>query len=66
MRYDYFIYVSVPGNPFLEEPYKGACYGIFLQTLQARKPPSVEDLVFCTVSAFHTPIQDLCLIFKRF
>ncbi|KAF5888966.1 HEAT repeat-containing protein 6, partial [Clarias magur] len=41
--------ISVPGNPYLEEPYKGVCYRIFLQTLQSRKPPSVEDLVFCTV-----------------
>ncbi|KAK3555756.1 hypothetical protein QTP86_028957, partial [Hemibagrus guttatus] len=40
---------SVPGNPFLEEPYKGLCYRIFLQTLLSRKPSSVEDLVFCTV-----------------
>lgn len=66
MRNNYFIYISVPGNPFLDEAYKGACYGIFLQTLQARKPPGVEDLVFCAVSAFHTPIQDLHLRFRRF
>ncbi|MCI4386378.1 hypothetical protein PGIGA_G00061630 [Pangasianodon gigas] len=43
------ICISVPGNPFLEEQYKGVCYRIFLQTLQSRKPHSVEDLVFCTL-----------------
>ncbi|XP_026794169.3 HEAT repeat-containing protein 6 [Pangasianodon hypophthalmus] len=43
------ICISVPGNPFLEEPYKGVCYRIFLQTLHSRKPHSVEDLVFCTL-----------------
>ncbi|XP_060792411.1 HEAT repeat-containing protein 6 isoform X2 [Neoarius graeffei] len=41
--------ISVPGHPFLEEPYKGVCYRMFLQTLQSRKPPNVEDLVFCTL-----------------
>lgn len=50
--------VSVPGHPFLEEPYKGVCYRMFLQTLQSRKPPNVEDLVFCTVSTFHTAAED--------
>lgn len=41
--------ISVPGHPFLEEPYKGVCYRIFLQNLQSRKSSSVEDLVFCTL-----------------
>ncbi|TSP68491.1 HEAT repeat-containing protein 6 [Bagarius yarrelli] len=41
--------ISVPGHPFLEEPYKGVCYKIFLQNLQSRKPSSVEDLVYCTL-----------------
>uniref|UniRef100_A0A8C1S9U6 HEAT repeat-containing protein 6 n=1 Tax=Cyprinus carpio TaxID=7962 RepID=A0A8C1S9U6_CYPCA len=42
--------LSVPGQPYLEEPYKGVCYGILLRTLQSPKPPDVEDIVFCTVS----------------
>ncbi|KAF7697323.1 hypothetical protein HF521_005741 [Silurus meridionalis] len=41
--------IGVPGNPFLEEPYRGVCYKIFLQILQSRKPSSVEDLVYCTL-----------------
>ncbi|XP_060747166.1 HEAT repeat-containing protein 6 [Tachysurus vachellii] len=43
------ICVCIPGNPFLEDPYKGVCYRIFLQTLQSRKRSSVEDLVFCSL-----------------
>ncbi|XDV39080.1 hypothetical protein PO909_008371 [Leuciscus waleckii] len=42
--------LSVPGQPYLEEPYKGVCYGILLRTLQSPKPPDVEDIVFCSVS----------------
>uniref|UniRef100_A0A672T663 HEAT repeat-containing protein 6 n=1 Tax=Sinocyclocheilus grahami TaxID=75366 RepID=A0A672T663_SINGR len=42
--------LSVAGQPYLEEPYKGVCYGILLRTLQSPKPPDVEDIVFCTVS----------------
>ncbi len=45
-----FLCTSVPGQPYLEEPYKGVCYGILLQTLQSPKPPDVEDIVFCAVS----------------
>ncbi|KAK2873041.1 hypothetical protein Q8A67_022938 [Cirrhinus molitorella] len=41
--------LSVPGQPYLEEPYKGVCYGILLRTLQTPKPPDVEDIVFCTL-----------------
>uniref|UniRef100_A0A8C2EEW4 HEAT repeat-containing protein 6 n=1 Tax=Cyprinus carpio TaxID=7962 RepID=A0A8C2EEW4_CYPCA len=41
--------LSVPGQPYLEEPYKGVCYGILLRTLQSPKPPDVEDIVFCTL-----------------
>ncbi|XP_067231786.1 HEAT repeat-containing protein 6 [Chanodichthys erythropterus] len=41
--------LSVPGQPYLEEPYKGVCYGILLRTLQSPKTPDVEDIVFCTL-----------------
>ncbi|XP_077051103.1 HEAT repeat-containing protein 6 isoform X2 [Siphateles boraxobius] len=41
--------LSVPGQPYLEEPYKGVCYGILLRTLQSPKPPDVEDIVFCSL-----------------
>ncbi|XP_043077766.1 HEAT repeat-containing protein 6 isoform X2 [Puntigrus tetrazona] len=41
--------LSVPGQPYLEEPYKGVCYGILLRTLQSPKPPDVEDIIFCTL-----------------
>uniref|UniRef100_A0A671P9F2 HEAT repeat-containing protein 6 n=1 Tax=Sinocyclocheilus anshuiensis TaxID=1608454 RepID=A0A671P9F2_9TELE len=41
--------LSVAGQPYLEEPYKGVCYGILLRTLQSPKPPDVEDIVFCTL-----------------
>ncbi|XP_051960430.1 HEAT repeat-containing protein 6 [Xyrauchen texanus] len=41
--------LSVPGQPCLDEPYKGVCYGIQLRTLQYPKPPNVENIVFCTL-----------------
>uniref|UniRef100_A0AAR2LQE4 HEAT repeat-containing protein 6 n=1 Tax=Pygocentrus nattereri TaxID=42514 RepID=A0AAR2LQE4_PYGNA len=41
--------LGVPGHPYLEESYRGACYRIFLQTLQSPKPSNVEDMVFCTL-----------------
>lgn len=41
--------LSVPSQPYLEEPYKSVCYGILLQTLQSTKPPDVDDIVFCTL-----------------
>lgn len=42
--------LSVSGQPYLEEPYKGVCYGILLRTLQSPNLPNVEDIIFCTVS----------------
>ncbi|XP_056586118.1 HEAT repeat-containing protein 6 [Triplophysa dalaica] len=41
--------LSVSGQPCLEDPYKGVCYGILLRTLQSPKPPNVEDIIFCTL-----------------
>ncbi|XP_036444533.1 HEAT repeat-containing protein 6 [Colossoma macropomum] len=41
--------LGVPGHPYLEESYRGACYRIFLKTLQSPKPSNVEDMVFCTL-----------------
>ncbi|KAI4884289.1 hypothetical protein NFI96_019994 [Prochilodus magdalenae] len=41
--------LGVPGHAYLEETYKGACYRVFLKTLQSPKPSNVEDMVFCTL-----------------
>nr|XP_055036304.1 HEAT repeat-containing protein 6 [Misgurnus anguillicaudatus] len=41
--------LSVSGQPYLEDPYKGVCYGVLLRTLQSPKPPNVEDIIFCAL-----------------
>ncbi|XP_060114968.1 HEAT repeat-containing protein 6 [Heteronotia binoei] len=39
--------LSVPGQLYLEEPYKEICFHTFLNVLQSSKGPSVDDITFC-------------------
>ncbi|XP_004608914.2 HEAT repeat-containing protein 6 [Sorex araneus] len=39
--------LSVPGQPYLEEPYQSVCFRAFLTTLQAPQSPDTDDITFC-------------------
>ncbi|XP_054448961.1 HEAT repeat-containing protein 6 [Pteronotus mesoamericanus] len=39
--------LSVPGQPYLEEPYQSICFHAFLTTLQSPKSPDMDDITFC-------------------
>lgn len=39
--------LSVPGQPYLEEPYQNICFQAFLTTLQAPKSSAMDDITFC-------------------
>uniref|UniRef100_A0A2K6EL34 HEAT repeat-containing protein 6 n=1 Tax=Propithecus coquereli TaxID=379532 RepID=A0A2K6EL34_PROCO len=39
--------LSVPGQPYLEEPYQNICFQAFLTTLQSPKSPDMDDITFC-------------------
>ncbi|XP_069040260.1 HEAT repeat-containing protein 6 isoform X2 [Lepisosteus oculatus] len=41
--------LGIPGQPYLEEPYRNICFRTFLQVLQSAKPPGVDDIMFCTL-----------------
>ncbi|XP_066551798.1 HEAT repeat-containing protein 6 [Amia ocellicauda] len=43
--------LGMPGQPYLEEPYRGVCFRTFLQMLQSPKPLGVDDIIFCTLLA---------------
>lgn len=40
---------SVPGQPYLEEPYQNICFQAFLTILQSPKSPDMDDITFCMV-----------------
>lgn len=40
---------SVPGQPYLEEPYQNICFQVFLTTLQSPKSSDMDDITFCMV-----------------
>lgn len=40
---------SVPGQPYLEEPYQNICFQAFLTTLQSPKSSDMDDITFCMV-----------------
>ncbi|XP_057570875.1 HEAT repeat-containing protein 6 isoform X2 [Hippopotamus amphibius kiboko] len=39
--------LSVPGQPYLEEPYRNICFQAFLTTLQTPKSSDMDDITFC-------------------
>nr|XP_014717737.2 LOW QUALITY PROTEIN: HEAT repeat-containing protein 6 [Equus asinus] len=39
--------LSVPGQPYLEEPYQNICFQAFLTTLQSPKSSDMDDITFC-------------------
>ncbi|XP_015282207.1 PREDICTED: HEAT repeat-containing protein 6 [Gekko japonicus] len=39
--------LSVPGQLYLEEPYKEICFRTFLNVLQSSKGPGVDEIIFC-------------------
>ncbi|KAG7484798.1 hypothetical protein MATL_G00054150 [Megalops atlanticus] len=41
--------LGIPGQPYLEEPYRGVCFRTFLQLMQSPKPSNVDDITFCTL-----------------
>ncbi|XP_007946094.2 HEAT repeat-containing protein 6 [Orycteropus afer afer] len=38
---------SVPGQPYLDEPYQSICFQTFLTTLQSPKLSDMDDITFC-------------------
>nr|XP_033778357.1 HEAT repeat-containing protein 6 isoform X2 [Geotrypetes seraphini] len=41
--------LSVPGQPYLDEPYRNTCFKIFLGVLQSPPNSGVDDITFCTL-----------------
>ncbi|KAJ8386247.1 hypothetical protein AAFF_G00175670 [Aldrovandia affinis] len=41
--------LGIPGQPYLEEPYRSVCFRTFLETMRSPKPSSVDDIIFCTL-----------------
>ncbi|XP_064127460.1 HEAT repeat-containing protein 6 isoform X1 [Loxodonta africana] len=39
--------LSVPGHPYLDEPYQSICFQTFLTTLQSPKLSDMDDITFC-------------------
>ncbi|NWR89796.1 HEAT6 protein, partial [Furnarius figulus] len=39
--------LSVPGQPYLDEPYRSICFQTFLNVLQSSKTSDVDDITFC-------------------
>ncbi|XP_044286249.1 HEAT repeat-containing protein 6 isoform X2 [Varanus komodoensis] len=39
--------LSIPGQPYLEEPYRELCFQVFLSVLQSSKGSGVDDITFC-------------------
>ncbi|XP_037664918.1 HEAT repeat-containing protein 6 isoform X2 [Choloepus didactylus] len=39
--------LSVPGQPYLDEPYQNICFQAFLTTLQSPKSCDMDDITFC-------------------
>lgn len=54
---------SVPGQPYLEDPYPNICFQAFLTTLQSPKSSDMDDITFCMVGGATTdfvPVIDVC------
>ncbi|XP_069470765.1 HEAT repeat-containing protein 6 isoform X2 [Ambystoma mexicanum] len=41
--------LSVPGQPYLDEPYRNVCFKTFIGVLQSSKMSAVDDITFCTL-----------------
>ncbi|XP_043859520.1 HEAT repeat-containing protein 6 [Dromiciops gliroides] len=41
------ICLSVPGQPYLDEPYRNVCFQTFLTILQSSKVSGMDDITFC-------------------
>ncbi|NXO29350.1 HEAT6 protein, partial [Cisticola juncidis] len=39
--------LSVPAQPYLDEPYRSVCFQTFLSVLQSSKTSDVDDITFC-------------------
>ncbi|XP_062815411.1 HEAT repeat-containing protein 6 isoform X2 [Anolis carolinensis] len=45
--------LSIPGQPYLEEPYRELCFQTFLNVLQSSKAVGVDDITFCMKCMFY-------------
>uniref|UniRef100_A0A4W6D988 HEAT repeat-containing protein 6 n=1 Tax=Lates calcarifer TaxID=8187 RepID=A0A4W6D988_LATCA len=43
------ICLRIPGQPPLDDQYRGVCFRVFLTTLQSPKPPNTDELFYCMV-----------------
>ncbi|XP_015237602.1 PREDICTED: HEAT repeat-containing protein 6 [Cyprinodon variegatus] len=43
------ICLRIPGQPPLDDQYRGVCFQLFLKTLHSPKPPNTDDLFYCMV-----------------
>ncbi|KAM3600846.1 uncharacterized protein V6R79_003569 [Siganus canaliculatus] len=43
------ICLRIPGQPPLDDQCRSVCFGVFLKTLQAPKPPDTDELFYCMV-----------------
>lgn len=50
---------SVPGQPYLEEPYPNICFQAFLTTLQSPKSSDMDDITFCMVGGATTNLVNV-------
>lgn len=50
---------SVPGQPYLEEPYQNICFQAFLTILQSPKSPEMDDITFCMVGGTITNLVNV-------
>lgn len=50
---------SVPGQPYLEEPYQNICFQAFLTTLQSPKSSDMDDITFCMVGGTTTNLVNV-------
>lgn len=50
---------SVPGQPYLEEPYQNICFQAFLTILQSPKSPDMDDITFCMVGGTITNLVNI-------
>ncbi|KAG9351606.1 hypothetical protein JZ751_022857 [Albula glossodonta] len=41
--------LGIPGQSYLEEPYRSVCFRTFLDMMQSPKPTNVDDIIFCTL-----------------
>lgn len=55
----FYMCFSVPGQPYLEEPYPNICFQAFLTTLQSPKSSDMDDITFCMVGGATTDLVNV-------